>query len=352
MQSQETVDLTGDSEDDDGTSQPPPRGGRGSVEAGVNSSSAAEPHLEKSKRKHRHLQKIKTFFHERGIAMGHHSRADDSSRFTTGQLAARATVLTKDGQTVSLAQEGMAVGSRVILCNPGTLLFNATMGDRGWGCGYRNCQMLISSLMRKARAPVLDGAASRMPTEAVPQIRQLQEMLELAWRDGYDGVGAEQLDHRAMGTRKWIGTTEIYCILAHLGVRSHIVDFHCPTAADGSHLAMFSWVVEYFTSSGESPTAGVSFADKHPLYLQHQGHSRTVVGVEISDDAICLLVFDPDVDIRPSTSSAAGGSVRLSRFRLPLTRTRRTKQFQILYVEDDCCSPVPVPKQIASQRIP
>ncbi|KAJ2062710.1 hypothetical protein GGI17_002217 [Coemansia sp. S146] len=306
MQPQDIVDLTGDSEDNDSSTQP--RGGRGS-----GTEDGKGPLLEKSKRKHRRLQMIKNFFHERGIATGHRS---DNHRFSTSQLSA----LTQVEQSI-------------VLCNPSTLLFNTTISDRGWGCGYRNCQMLISSLMHQA--PV-----SRMPTEAVPQVRQLQEMLELSWRDGYDRDGADQLDHRAMGTRKWIGTTEIYCILAHLGVRSRIVDFHCASAADGSHPALFSWVVDYFTVTG----SGGRFVDRHPLYLQHQGHSRTVVGVDLSDD-VCLLVFDPDVDVAP------GGPVKLSKFRLPLGRTRRSKQFQILYVDDDCFSQV-VPKQIASQRIP
>ncbi|KAJ2822370.1 hypothetical protein FBU31_004615 [Coemansia sp. 'formosensis'] len=291
MHTQEIVDLTGDSEDSNTQS----RGGRGSADGAPK---------EKSKRKHRRLQQIKNFFHERG-------HLPDSTRFSTSQLPTQPTS---------------------ILCNASTLLFNTTLSDRGWGCGYRNCQMLISSLMPQA------PAASRMPTEAVPQVRQLQEILELAWRDGYDPLGAEQLDHRAMGTRKWIGTTEIYCILAHLGVRAHIIDFHCASAADGSHPALFSWVVEYFTKGGN----GAKFAERHPLYLQHQGHSRTVVGVDLSED-VCLLVFDPDVDV-------AEGA-KLSKFKLPLARTRRSRQFQILYVGDDCFEQ-PIPKQIASQRIP
>ncbi|KAJ2790353.1 hypothetical protein GGI18_001855 [Coemansia linderi] len=300
MQPQVVVDLTGDSDDD---------GNNRKLQLG--SGSATDSVSAGSKRKHRRLQMIKNFFHERGIASGHRS---DNCRWSTSQLSA-------------LPQSPSA-----ILCNPSTLLFNTTLSDRGWGCGYRNCQMLISSLMQEA--PV-----SRMPTKAVPQVRQLQEMLELSWRDGYDRDGADQLDHRAMGTRKWIGTTEIYCILAHLGVRSHIVDFHCASAADGSHPALFSWVVEYFTSNKD----GERFANRHPLYLQHQGHSRTVVGVDLSND-VCLLVFDPDVDVTP-------GREKLSRFRLPLARTRRSKQYQILYVEDDCFSQ-PIPKQISSQRIP
>ncbi len=32
----------------------------------------------------------------------------------------------------------------------------------------------------------------------------------------------------------------------------------------------------------------------HPLYFQHQGHSRTIIGVEEeADGQTCLLIFDP-----------------------------------------------------------
>ncbi|KAJ1989112.1 hypothetical protein GGI04_006052 [Coemansia thaxteri] len=236
------------------------------------------------------------------------------------------------------------------------------MADRGWACGYRNCQMLISSVMRSVHGSSLGAllVPPRMPAERVPPVRELQEMLELSWRDGFDCDGADQLDHRVMGTRKWIGTTEIYCILAHLGVRAHIVDFHCPTAPDRSHPALFSWIIEYFTAApppallagdqaddslaGEAAGSGgaVRFAARHPLYLQHQGHSRTVVGVELADDATYLLVFDPDVN----------AAANPARFRMPIARTRGTRQFQILYVDHaDCCPPA-VPKQIVSRRIP
>ncbi|KAJ2017830.1 glutamate synthase [NADH], partial [Coemansia sp. S680] len=90
MQPQEIVDLTGDSEDNDSSTQP--RGGRGSGTEEVSQG----PLLEKSKRKHRRLQQIKNFFHERGIATGHLS---DNHRFSTSQLSA----LTQAEQSILLS---------------------------------------------------------------------------------------------------------------------------------------------------------------------------------------------------------------------------------------------------------
>jgi hypothetical protein len=39
----------------------------------------------------------------------------------------------------------------------------------------------------------------------------LQAWLEVAWADGFDPPGCESLGGRVLGTRKWIGTTEVRC---------------------------------------------------------------------------------------------------------------------------------------------
>jgi hypothetical protein len=40
--------------------------------------------------------------------------------------------------------------------------------------------------------------------------------------------------------------------------------------------------------------SAIRVTDKMPLYLQHQGHSRTVVGIEVASDGEAhLLMFDP-----------------------------------------------------------
>ncbi|ORX71904.1 DUF1671-domain-containing protein [Linderina pennispora] len=193
--------------------------------------------------------------------------------------------------------------------------------DCSYACGYRNCQMILSSILADPES------AKRLEISTVPTVRELQELLESAWSKGFDRDGAEQLGHRVVNTRKWIGTTEIYCILARLGIRSHIVDFHRPTGADNSHAALFSWISQHCSQS------------KYPLYLQHQGHSRTVVGVESA--AGSLLVFDPDMDAGSETPDA---------FRYTLEMTKKHSQFQVLYV--DVHDAADIPKDIGSVRVP
>ncbi|KAJ2724754.1 hypothetical protein GGI07_001715 [Coemansia sp. Benny D115] len=238
---------------------------------------------------------------------------------------------------VSNIQPNPMDATAVVLADPSTQLFNTTFLDRGWACGYRNCQMMLSSLITRAAQWTAEN--SRFP-DKVPSVRSLQEALEFAWRDGFDLPGAEQLGRYVVGTRKWIGTTEIYCILAHYGVQARIVDFHSPTAPDGTHPMLFAWIVDYFTKAEQG-------GPRHPLYLQHQGHSRTVVGVELAESSTNLLVFDPDV---------APASDKLAAFRFLLRQTRGIPQYQILYVDDIAAnSPTGsdhIAKDIASARIP
>lgn len=67
--------------------------------------------------------------------------------------------------------------------------FASSYGDRGWGCGYRNTQMLISSLLTHT------GYNERLyrlwqtekpPRSAVPSISRLQSLIEQAWSQGFD----------------------------------------------------------------------------------------------------------------------------------------------------------------------
>nr|XP_057909875.1 zinc finger-containing ubiquitin peptidase 1 isoform X2 [Doryrhamphus excisus] len=91
----------------------------------------------------------------------------------------------------------------------------SSTGDQGWGCGYRNFQMLLSSLHR------LDAyaSASSFLDKVVPSIPRMQSMIEEAWKEGLDPQGASHFNHRLQGTRAWIGATEIYVLLTYLGIR-------------------------------------------------------------------------------------------------------------------------------------
>lgn len=163
-------------------------------------------------------------------------------------------------------------------------------GDKGWGCGYRNFQMLLSSLLR------LEDYTAVLSDMAVPSIPRVQALIEAAWGEGLDPQGATHFNRRLQGTRAWIGATEIYSLLTSLRVRAHIVDFHQPTGPGGTHLRLYEWVRQYFSlghNSSRLPPR-IIHTSQPPLYLQHQGHSRTVVGLEQKrSGALCLLILDP-----------------------------------------------------------
>ncbi|KAI9322248.1 peptidase family C78-domain-containing protein [Dichotomocladium elegans] len=196
------------------------------------------------------------------------------------------------------------------LCSPYTDHIGTGIMDLGWGCGYRNCQMLMTFLQRKQEA-------GDYLLRQVADIGGLQLLLERAWREGFDQQGAKQLDHHVYKTHKWIGTTEVYCMLVYLGIRCTILDFHRPSGPNNQHDGMFDWIQSYFESGALDSTSSISSSSSHtsstqcptpkqneeeivhitdrpPLYLQHSGHSRTVIGIELlKDGKRNLIMFDP-----------------------------------------------------------
>ncbi|XP_047354397.1 zinc finger-containing ubiquitin peptidase 1-like isoform X1 [Vespa velutina] len=214
--------------------------------------------------------------------------------------------------------------------------YASTYGDKGWGCGYRNMQMLISSLLQhtgynelvyKAWSSGLDsGSTTDNPLRSsMPSISRLQKMIEWAWAQGFDIQGAEQLGGKLMNTRKWIGATEVVTLLSSLKIKCQLVDFHRPTSVDGGHPEMFNWVLQYFQRCDDF---------KPPLYLQHQGHSRTIMGVErLRDGSITMLVLDPSHSpsqmAQFNSTSSAPGAMRLVR---KSTAAMKAKQYQVVAV--------------------
>ncbi|KAG8952651.1 hypothetical protein FRC04_004013 [Tulasnella sp. 424] len=159
-----------------------------------------------------------------------------------------------------------------------------------------------------------------------PGIRNLQKWIESAWKEGYDSIGAQQLKHRLVGTTKWIGTGEIYVAMTWKGIPCELVDFprskysrNQDTAA-----ALIHWVVEYFSSSSSSPSQApppsasqassqeerhgpqIIMSNHMPIVLQHNGHSRTIVGYELTKYGVTnLLIFDPARSIKEPLRKAA-----------------------------------------------
>eukprot|EP00741_Cyanophora_paradoxa_P012800 tig00020629_g12364.t1 len=218
--------------------------------------------------------------------------------------------------------------ARCLLAGPCDL-FTWGPGDAGWGCGYRNLQILCSWLVRlpEYRPHLFDGSGE------IPSLPRLQGYIEAAWRAGFDVEGAGQLNHRLAETRKWIGATEVAALLRFFGFRAKrlgrgaagaweghgsgrtdhensrenlggIVDFVRPSQPPDRHAALLAWVWDYFQAGarrdeGQRPAAlsagaaCVSLASVPPLYFQHDGHSRTVAGAERMGGEIALVLVDP-----------------------------------------------------------
>ncbi|KAJ8963876.1 hypothetical protein NQ314_005312 [Rhamnusium bicolor] len=144
--------------------------------------------------------------------------------------------------------------------------YASSYGDRGWGCGYRNTQMLFSSLLTHTG---------------------YNERLYKLWQGQKPprSSGSEQLGCRLVNTRKWIGATEVVTLLSFLRIKCQLVDFHRPTGPGGSHPDLFNWVLKYFESSvgGEFTAPPISATS-----------SRTIMGIEVHrDGSLVLLVLDP-----------------------------------------------------------
>lgn len=161
-------------------------------------------------------------------------------------------------------------------------LYTSGPFDKGWSCGFRNLQMLLSSIQSSDEFAKCKIFSDNFLRELGP-IRKLQSLIERAWSLGFDERGAQQLGHRLVNTKKWIGATEIVTVLSSYRIKCVLVDVHHKSTKTGNHSHIFDWVKNHFSGPNS----------KFPLYLQHQGHSRTIVGVEQSKKGANLIIFDP-----------------------------------------------------------
>ncbi|XP_048387041.1 zinc finger-containing ubiquitin peptidase 1 isoform X1 [Stegostoma tigrinum] len=216
----------------------------------------------------------------------------------------------------------------VILCAE-TDHYHASLGDKGWGCGYRNFQMLLSSLIR------MEEYTHDLHDIAIPCIPKIQSMIEEAWKDGFDPQGAAHFKNKLQGTRAWIGATEIYSLLTFLRIKCQIVDFHSPTGPSDTHPRLFEWIWQFYSSGRDAGLwlqSKVMWTSKPPIYLQHQGHSRTIIGIEErKNGTLCLLIFDPGNQEMQKLLHHDVTAVNLRMFRRFLGSMKH-KQYQIVAV--------------------
>ena len=106
-----------------------------------------------------------------------------------------------------------------------------------WSCGYTNIHMMIDTC---AQMPLFtqnnpqNALIQRIYREGMNSnvaIDVLQEVLEMAWDEGFDTAGAQDLG-RIRNTKKWIGATEAISILRFLGIDARVVDFKVTTTTE------------------------------------------------------------------------------------------------------------------------
>eukprot|EP01103_Thecamoeba_quadrilineata_P015131 TRINITY_DN468_c0_g1_i1.p1 TRINITY_DN468_c0_g1~~TRINITY_DN468_c0_g1_i1.p1 ORF type:complete len:395 (-),score=58.11 TRINITY_DN468_c0_g1_i1:790-1974(-) len=223
------------------------------------------------------------------------------------------------------------VADRVILCKNFDH-FGYGLGDAGWGCGFRNAQVVLSSLLTRSSccSVLFDGSAH------IPTLPKLQKWLERAWAEGFDPIGADELKHRIYGSRKWIGPTEFAVLLRYFGVRCELIDFHEPTGVGAEadlHPTLYKWVWDYFSNGISKKIGGtvIEMSTRTPLFLQEKGHSRTIVGVEKKKDGnINLLIVDP-VFSKERIASMIEKRSLVQALRIPMKMMRRA-QYQVVCV--------------------
>ncbi|KAG0251771.1 hypothetical protein BG011_007378 [Mortierella polycephala] len=271
--------------------------------------------------------------------------SDDPSRMIgTPGIIPKARILLE-------ASKAQGITKQAYLADPSVVFFQSDASDREWGCGYRNLQMMLSYVVQQQSSHSVAGRTARnansaIPGAIVPTIPELQRQIEYAWACGFDPPGAEQLKHKVEGTRKWIGTTEAWCVLCSLGVRCSILDFHTFTGPDRTHPALLAAIYSYFRMPAWSPLTApksLHMSDfeqaevdqriiqtvKPPLYIQHQGHSRTVIGIEVlMTGELNLLVLDPRRWLHKSITTLKEASV--SRMRQPAHGSRVTAENGLL----------------------
>ncbi|KAI9677566.1 MAG: hypothetical protein M1817_006520 [Caeruleum heppii] len=187
------------------------------------------------------------------------------------------------------------------LCHPG-VCHVAKMRREGGFCGYRNIQMLISYLR------AVDRLECPQFRERIPNIFQLQDLIEEAWNRGYNRVGLVETGG-IKGTRKYIGTSEAQALFLSLDVPCTSNAFGRGTDAASSRpqTRLLAAVEAYFKSGRKDGPTKVHQTDLPPVYFQHQGHSMTIVGLEIRQNGSRnLLVFDPMFKTSPAALKLLG----------------------------------------------
>eukprot|EP00659_Diplonema_papillatum_P016126 gene16126-24701_t len=136
--------------------------------------------------------------------------------------------------------------------------------DDGWGCAYRSMQTLLSWYLRNHYAVI-----------EVPRIRDIQEMLL--------EIDTSKKDAKFVGSREWIGSTEIWLALERLcGVSCTVQRLDRGDLLD-SDAGLHHTLLHHFKHN------------KTPIMIGGSKYAHTILGIAFDESthAVRLLILDP-----------------------------------------------------------
>ncbi|CAG7558660.1 unnamed protein product [Fusarium equiseti] len=176
--------------------------------------------------------------------------------------------------------------------------------------------------------------------ESFPNIFQIQNLIENAWDNGINAQGRAETGG-IRGTRKYIGTPEAQAVFLSLNIPCSVQAFKDPERGR-SKQHLFEAIERYFQGGVTSVEDRIHCTNLPPIYLQHPGHSLTIVGFEKQMDGHTnLLVFDPSFRDSTKIRDLVGKSFRLKGSSIdgllkPYRRGshyfRRHNQYEVLYL--------------------
>lgn len=182
-------------------------------------------------------------------------------------------------------------------------LFCSNLAGVGWDCGYRNIQMMLSSLLFNEQYATL---LSLNGVKEVPSLPEIAGRLEELLKKGNEQSTDADVDGVLTDSKVWIGASEALDLLNALQVNAHVKDFETPT--DNERSDMFEWIYRHFEASCGDRNCGLHNSQRRghgegteilealvaPMYCQWQGHSVTIIGAEKSwAGEVSLIIVDP-----------------------------------------------------------
>lgn len=81
-----------------------------------------------------------------------------------------------------------------------------------WSCGFRNLQMVLSSVLPQLPPSHTYYSKTASPPNCIPNVPQLQRLLERAWKEGFDPSGAQHYGRKIVHKTSKIGAVEVSTI--------------------------------------------------------------------------------------------------------------------------------------------